>query len=347
MLWTPAVTSPMPEHSSQRPYESPEATVSRLGFEEQNSAALVQLDSSTRKGYKKRGPKQFKHSYPQGQDALGPLFLRQSDNQLVHLHCCVIGCNKAYFKNVTALMRHIASPAHHGFGKGFLKNHADAIEKCGRVPDSDEEFVQVPPRDTVNKRSSGLKGSISRNTLSSDNAPRDAILTSSLVRMNGKGPFGNNIDESINGFPPSDRFRSDIGMDFSRLEDEAEPVYVLTNGNINHDIVSNGLSSAGSTPIPDTPAAGTATETRIPDIGTAVKVKEEEQNTAEEPAAMWIDTIPSSAMSMPAEHIEELIRHDRAITTHPERNILTSPRVRKRHASTGPDDNHEFFKEFC
>lgn len=65
---------------------------------------------------------------------MAPLFLRKSDNGLVHLHCPVAGCEKTYFTNVIALMSHVPSPRELGFGKGFFKNHADAMEKCGPFP---------------------------------------------------------------------------------------------------------------------------------------------------------------------------------------------------------------------
>ena len=329
LSWTPA------EHA---PNEAPEATASRLGNEEHDPATLIQLNSSTRKGVKKRRAKQYKtnQGFPQANDALGPLFLRQSDNQLVHLHCCVIGCNKAYFPTVTSLMKHIASPRFHGFGKGFLKDHADAIEKCGRAPNTDEEFVQVPPRVTVKSKK---RSPDSKESVSSDNV----IPTSSLVRINRKGPFNSNINESINAFPSSDRSRSNTDMRLLRLKDEKESVYIATNGNINEEVASNGLSSGSST---DTTAAITATETLLPELGTPVPIKEEEQKAADGSLAMWIDTIPSSALSMPAQEVDELARHQRAVTTCPERKILTSPMVRKRHASIGPD-GRGISKKFC
>ena len=238
-------------------------------------------------------------------------------------------------------MSHIANSRHHGFGKGFLKNHADAIEKCGRVPGGDEEFVQVPPRDTVKR----TQGAASMDIISSDNAPRDVIPTSSLVRIKRKGAFSN-INASNNGFPPSERSRSTPGMNLLQLKDEEESVYVSANSNTHQDVVSNGLSSPDSTSIFDMGAIE-VTETRFPDMGPAVQVKEEEPDSAEEPATMWIDTIPSSAMSMPAQQINDFARHDRAMTTCPERKILTSPRVRKRHASTEPDSHCHFSKKFC
>lgn len=311
MLWTPAVKPSVPEHASKELNEPSEATVSRLGNirnEEHSPVTLAQPESSTPKAIKRGGLRQYKtnQGFPQANDTLGPLFLRQSDNQLVHLHCCVIGCNKAYFRTVTSLMSHIASSLHHGFGKGFLKDHADAIEKCGRIPGSDEEFVQVQPRDTVKrtKSSSGFKGSTSRDTMSSENAPRDSIPTSSLVRVNRA--FGSNINESINGFPSSDPSRSITGMELLRLEDEEELVFISANDVINQDMPSNGLSSADSTPVPA--AAVTATDTLFSDMGPAVQIKQEK----EEPMAMWSDTVPNSAMSMPAENANNLVRHDRS-----------------------------------
>ena len=175
----------------------------------------------------------------------------------------------------------------------------------------------------------------------------NVIPTSSLVRINRKGPFSSNINESIIDFPSSDQSRSNTDMRLLRLKEEEDSINISAKGNPNEDVASNGLSSGSSTPVPDTTAAMPATETLLPDMGIPVQVKEEEESAAKEPVTMWIDTIPSSAMSMPAQQAHELVRHERARTTCPKRKILTSPRVRKRYASIGPDDRCDTFKKFC
>ena len=105
------------DHASNESNASPEATMARFEQEEHYSATIVQSESSTPEAFKKGRLGQYKinQGLHQAEHAFEPRFLRQSDNQLVHLHCRVIGCNSSYFGTVISLMSHISSPKHHDF----------------------------------------------------------------------------------------------------------------------------------------------------------------------------------------------------------------------------------------
>lgn len=90
-------------------------------------------------GRKEYGPPTTRDS--QGRN----LFTRPSDGNLVHLHCCVPGCEKTNFPNALALRNHVCSPAGLHKLKGLLTSNGHAIEVCGR-------FAQGPENSSVTAR---------------------------------------------------------------------------------------------------------------------------------------------------------------------------------------------------
>lgn len=216
--------------------------------ESEPQTATLPIDSedispptSKKKKSKETGARRKSYSnngYPQASDAEGPLFLRHSDNQLVHLHCCVIGCTKAHFTNITALMQHVADPRYHGFGKGFLKNHSDAVEKCGRPPgeNNTETFLQVPPREK--RKYTFLTPGVPRSDSVSTSAPEKPvipILPLGYVRVSGQGAFGgigkqDNSSTTLDGFAlgkPGNELAYSTGIGLLTLGHEPEIEYTL------------------------------------------------------------------------------------------------------------------------
>lgn len=201
--------------STASPTPTSGPTISRPAAEQQNTLILHDSNDKSqeplrkRRTYKSRAPRKTEtiSGKPQTWNADGPLYLRQSDNQLVHLHCCVIGCRKAYFTTITSLMQHVSSPKHHGFGRGFFKNHSDAVEKCGRLPgeNDNERFLQIQPKEM------GTYGTytpeVSTANLVSTSAPEKSVFTESSsgqLRILGRRVFGE-VYEQENDFPTSER----------------------------------------------------------------------------------------------------------------------------------------------
>lgn len=342
------------------------STVSQLGDGQHGIVVSIESESGSSKKHKNisltksgnpRKSRKINNGYPQSSDADGPLFLRPSDQKLVHLHCCVIGCNKAYWTNVTALMAHLASPRQHGFGKGFLKDHVDTIEKCGRLPrdTNPANFVQIPPRDGREAERTPL------NSLFPSTSPRG------LVHVSGNGIF-RNIRGHINDFLPSEwmgaapESKNDLaystGMGILHLGDEAMPEYVLlANGDVTQDMPSNN----GFTSKED--SNSTLDQQRLHEIGQSVLIRKIKSEPIDgDIQAGEIDQgnngIPSAEMGRPMrssfngfpttemwtpEEDDHGFPYARALT-YPEPRVLTAPR--KRHASLGTG-NRQFFKKFC
>lgn len=103
-----------------------------------------------------------------------PLYTRPSDGKLVYLHCCVIGCPKAHFSNVGSLRTHITRRNSHNLGKYYFRDHAQAIEVCGRLPmeQGGHDGGEEPPR-AMTASSTPQRG---------DGGPKSPILISSLRR---------------------------------------------------------------------------------------------------------------------------------------------------------------------
>ena len=135
-------------------------------------------------------------------------------------------------------MSHIASPRQHGFGKGFLKDHADAIEKCGRLPGdmNQANFVQVPSRDVVkSSRSPVVRVTTGNGIFRNIHGSIDGFPTSKSSDQ--KGISHNNHGQNT-GFPTSES--SDLaystGMGILHLDEEITPEYVyLANRDVSQE----------------------------------------------------------------------------------------------------------------
>ena len=160
-------------------------------------------------------------------------------------------------------MSHIASPRYHGFGKGYLlKDHTDAIEKCGRLPgDADtENFFQVPPR-VFPPRHTGR-----RIELTPDDACK--IIPTSLVCIGEAGVFGK-MTERITDPPTLEPENGketaySSGVSVLSLEEEAGLRHVQ--------------SSQSSIHVSPSTEVGSETPTRFPDSGNQVPIKEESKD---------------------------------------------------------------------
>ena len=223
MSWSPRAGSLLEGHSVdfQENPQTPTAsstpssglTISRPVVEQRNTLVCYDGNNESQEVSKKRRTNKSgapRKTYtisgkPQTWNADGPLYLRQSDNRLVHLHCCVMGCDRAHFTTITSLMTHVSSRKNHGFGRGFFKGHSDAVEKCGRLPvgHDNERFLRIQPKETGTRVTSTPE--VSTTDLVFTSASEKSVVTdasSSQLRLSGV--FGK-IYEQENDSPTSDR----------------------------------------------------------------------------------------------------------------------------------------------
>ena len=146
-------------------------------------------------------------------------------------------------------MTHVSSRKNHGFGRGFFKNHSDAVEKCGRLPgghDNNERFLQIRPKEMETLVTYTPEESTTDSVFNSAPAPEKSVVTdvsSGQLCLLERGVFGK-IYEQEDDSPTSDgrQFRnigaenelaSSTGIGLLALDHELEMECVhLTNKDV-------------------------------------------------------------------------------------------------------------------